>query len=165
MMMTNLHCNQRVSLLLNLFYGEHFQSTRILIKHWGKLYNKQIKKTTKRESEKQIRAQQSKYKFWQNGYGQQIKGFLPIEYAVSLNAICFKSQSWCWWIFHPSLHNTSIPHGLHLPGFNLLSSFLSRSLSSVGTSSLVTNKNRDQIAKCHFLDKIGVNNRRTCPGT
>ena len=31
MMMTNLHCKQRLSLLLNLFYGEHFQSTRILI--------------------------------------------------------------------------------------------------------------------------------------
>ena len=30
-MMTYLHCNQRLSLLLNSFYGEHFQSTRILI--------------------------------------------------------------------------------------------------------------------------------------
>ena len=31
-MMTNLHCNQRLSLLLNLFNGEYFQFKRILIK-------------------------------------------------------------------------------------------------------------------------------------
>ena len=36
MMMTILHCNQRLVLLLNLFVhvGEYFQSIRILVKHW-----------------------------------------------------------------------------------------------------------------------------------
>ena len=45
MMMTILYCNQRLSLLMNLFNGEYFQFNRILIKHWGKNNKTQTKKT------------------------------------------------------------------------------------------------------------------------
>ena len=46
MMMTYLHCNQRLSLHLNLFNGEYFQFIRIPIKHWGVNNETQTKKTT-----------------------------------------------------------------------------------------------------------------------
>ena len=39
--------------------------------------------------------------------------FLPIVQAVSLNADCFESESWCWWIWKIKflLHFSSIPPG------------------------------------------------------
>ena len=44
---SNLHCNQRLVLLLNLFHGEYFQIKRFLIKHWYNFSKQAIKKTTK----------------------------------------------------------------------------------------------------------------------
>ena len=44
---SNLHCNQRLVLLLNLLLGEYFQIMRFLIKHWYHKTKQAIKKTTK----------------------------------------------------------------------------------------------------------------------
>ena len=44
---SNLHCNQRLVLLLNLLRGEYFQIVRFLIKHWYHKTKQALKKTTK----------------------------------------------------------------------------------------------------------------------
>ena len=57
-----------------------------------------------------------------------------LPHWMHCNCNCLNLQSWCWWTTPPP------PMGSTCWVFNLLSSFLSRSLSSMGTSSLVTNE-------------------------
>ena len=110
------------SLLLNLFC-EHFRSTRILIKHWGYIHNKQIKKTMEKgkwKTKLELNIQTATFDI--SAMNSSSKASCQSDPTVSLNAELLWIAILVLMKLSLSLRNTSISHGLHLPGFKTSSS-------------------------------------------
>ena len=139
MMMTYLHCNQRLSLHLNLFNGEYFHTNpyqALRCKQWNT--NKENYSRTKSESDK-IRCNNQILASSHPDDNEKSKASCqwnpPANHHTNVWIQVFPAAK-----TEPSLHNSSIPPGSTCRAVCLLSSSLVQVTVERGTSILVTNK-------------------------